>query len=331
VHRRRIGGVRARHRIGLGLAALAAGAAAIPAPAVSGGVAGPTALVASGASVWVADTSGTVRRLDAHTGALAASTRVPGYPSSLAADRRSIWVATVQPGVIVRISRRTNRRVGPPIDPGGGAPVRLAVGGNTLWVVNEGDDRIWRVDAHSNRTIGSTVVSPAPWLSATVAADARGAWVAYSTADRSSTLVRLDAGGHIAARRTIAEPDVGTLAIRADTLLALAGTPPALLRLRWTSGTAQAPAIAVDRDPTGLALDGDRAWVSSLGPAHGLRELDLASGRTIAGPRRAPGRAGRADDIALAGGVLWATNAYGIVSRLDPRTGARRGRPLRVP
>ncbi len=320
--------MRARHRICLGLVALAA--TAVPAPATAGGVAGPTALAASGASVWIADTSGTVRRLDAHTGAPIASTRMLGYPESLAVDRRSIWVATVQPGVIVRISRRTNRLVGAPIDPGGGVPLRLAAGPDTLWVVNEGDDRVWRVDPRTGTTVGSTVVSADDWLSATVAADARGAWVAYMGADGTSALVRLDAHGRVAARRSIAQLEVAALAIHGDLLLAVAA-PGTLLRLRSTSGAAAAPAIAVDRDPTGLALDGDRVWVSSLGPAHGLQEIDLASGRTVAGPRRAPGRAGRADDIALAGGVLWASNAYGIVSRLDLRTGAALGRSLRVP
>ena len=322
--------MQARRRICLGLVLAAGNALGLAAPAAGGGVAGPTALAASGRSLWVADSSGTLRRLDARTGALVASIRLVGYPGALAVDRRSVWAGTIQPGLIVRISRRTNRPVGAPIDPGGGTPLRLAAGANTLWVVNEGDDRVWRVDARTGATIGSTAVAAAPWQSAAVAADVRGAWVA-STGSGGATLVRLDARGRIVARRRLPRLDVDALAISGSTLLAVAGPTGTLLRLRFSSGAQAAPPVAVGRDPTGLAVDGGRVWVSSLGPANGLREVDILSGRTVAGPRRAPGRMGRADDIVLAGGALWASNAYGIVSRLDPHTGAPAGRPLRVP
>jgi DNA-binding beta-propeller fold protein YncE len=305
---------------------------ALPAgPALGGGVPGPTALAASGHDVWVADTSGRVRRLDARTRRPIAVADVAGYPEAIAVDARSVFVATIQPGSIVRLSRATNRRVGAPIEAGTSQPLRLAIGGHTLWVADEGDDRVWRVDARTGRIEGSTVVSPDAWEHITLAADAAGAWVAFSTSSSTSTLVRLGARGRIRVRRRVPRFQISALALGGGTLVAIGGTAGRLLRLDARTGVPTARAVGVGRDPIALALGSGTVWVSSLDQPRALRELDLRTGRVLVGPVRAPGRAGRADDLALAGGVLWATNAYGIVSRIDTRTGAVAGSPLRVP
>jgi DNA-binding beta-propeller fold protein YncE len=298
---------------------------------VAGGVPGPTALAGSGADVWIADTSGRVRRLDARTRRPIAVADVAGYPEAIAADARSVFVATIQPGSIVRLSRATNRRVGAPIDVGNSQPLRLAIGGHTLWVADEGDDRVWRVDAPTGRIEGSTVVSPDEWEQVTLAADAAGAWVAFSASSSASTLVRLDVRGRIRVRRRVPRLQISALALDGGTLVAIGGTAGRLLRLDARTGVPTARAVGVGRDPIALALGSGTVWVSSLDQPRALRELDLRTGRVLVGPVRAPGRAGRADDLALAGGVLWVTNAYGIVSRIDLRTGEPRGRPLRVP
>jgi DNA-binding beta-propeller fold protein YncE len=313
------------------LAILAAALAWPIAHAGAGGVDGPTALAGSADSVWVADTSGDVRLLDAGNRVVRATVHVGGYPDALAVDRRSVWVSTLEPNALVRISRATNRRVGAPISLGNGQPLHIADGGGTLWVVDQGDDRVWRFDARNGHAQGSTVVSPEPWLGAVVAADASGAWVASYPSTAASTLVRLDPRGRVVARRRVPRIEIVALAIAGDTLLAVGGSDGKLLRLDARTGAPTSPALAVGRGPIALAVGAGTVWISSLGEHRAIREIGLRSSRTLVGPVRAPGRAARADDLAVAGGYLWATNAYGILSRLDARTGSLRGPPIRVP
>jgi len=93
----------------------------------------------------------------------------------------------------------------------------------------------------------------------------------------------------------------------------------------------RASPIHVGRDPIALTIGLGGVWVSDLGERLALRRIDVNTGRTTAGPFRAPGRSGRADSLAVAGRRVWTTNAYGIASRIDPKTGSRAGRPIRIP
>jgi len=158
------------------IAALSAFAAYPATPSEAGGVEGPTALVGDAHSVWLADTAGQVRRLDARNGTRRFLVDVGGYPNSLALGVGTLWVATADGagGSIIRLSPATGRRIGPALHVGSGRPLELAVGDQAAWLVNAGDQRVWRINARTGRVEGATLVSAEPWESATVVADRRG-------------------------------------------------------------------------------------------------------------------------------------------------------------
>jgi outer membrane protein assembly factor BamB len=301
--------------------------------AQSGGVEGPTALSGDARSVWIADSAGQVRRVDARTRKLRFLANVGGYPDSLALGAGTLWVSVVQgfDCSVVRLSRTTGRRIGHATYVGNGQPLRLAVGSRTVFLVNAGDRLVWRINARSGRVEGATAVAAEPWESATVTADARGAWIAYYSSPAGSVLLRLDRRGDVVERRRIPHVEIVALAIDRGLLLAVGGEGGKLFRLDARTGRPRAPTVLIGRDPIALTVGLGGVWVSDLGEQLALRRIDVASGRVTAGPYRAPGRAGRADDIAIAGGSLWATNAYGITSQIDWATGRSVRGPIRTP
>jgi hypothetical protein len=109
--------------------------------------------------VWVSDPSrDLVVRIDGYTGRIVQRIRVPGGPTRLAADGRSVWAILPQRRAVIRIDATTNEpvaRIGLPI-----TPKRILLGEDGVWVSGyrwsngHGSSRggvVLRIDSRTNR------------------------------------------------------------------------------------------------------------------------------------------------------------------------------------
>ncbi|WP_449348955.1 BTAD domain-containing putative transcriptional regulator, partial [Streptomyces shaanxiensis] len=198
--------------------------------------------------------------------------------------------------------------------PVGSDPVAVAVSGDDVWVANSGDGTVSRINAAADRVVD---VLPVGNLPSAVAAGPAGVWVALS--------------GDNAIRRI--DPESG----RVGPAIAVGGGPAGIgvgERTVWVANsgdgtvtpvdavTSQARgAVEVDTGPQGVAVTEEAVWVAnSLSLT--VSRLDLRTGVVTShevgdGPRSV---------VAGPGGV-WVSNEYdATVVRLDPRT----GRPVRT-
>ena len=97
---------------------------------------------------------------------------VPGHPTALAVAGGQVWVAAPESGVLTVLDARTGRRTEPPL-PTGGAPARLALGADGVWVADTARGAVVAL-----RRRGSPPYPPIPLGSdvADVALTARAVW-----------------------------------------------------------------------------------------------------------------------------------------------------------
>jgi YVTN family beta-propeller protein len=126
------------------------------------GQGGATAVLA-GSSVWVAHrgVTGTagLQRLDPDSGELTPAAALPAELVALAEAAGSLW-AVDHRGTVSRTSRAGDRvmaRV-----PVGRAPAGVAAGAGDVWVTNNLDDTLARIDARTNRVIDTIPVPAGP-------------------------------------------------------------------------------------------------------------------------------------------------------------------------
>jgi virginiamycin B lyase len=121
------------------------------------------AVAAGAGAVWASlPNLNTVVRIDPATNAVVARIRLAGQPCAfLAADARAAWAAGGHcTAGVMRIDARTNRRTRG--IRGETAPIGLALGFGSLWVVDLDSKRIDRVDPRTGRVVGRTVVGGFP-------------------------------------------------------------------------------------------------------------------------------------------------------------------------
>src|SRR5438067_6964129 len=118
----------------------------------------PSALVVDeGDALWLTATlENAVVRVDPHIPGAVARTAVH-LPAGISAGREAVWVTTHQPGAtgqLVRVDPRTG--LGVATIPVGRDPGALAVADADVWVANEADHTVSRIDAHAN-TVAATI------------------------------------------------------------------------------------------------------------------------------------------------------------------------------
>jgi YVTN family beta-propeller protein len=252
-------------------------------------------------------------------------------------------------------------------EPGGEIPVGTSPSGlaadfdnYSVWVANEGDDTVSRVDTGAaNVTENPVPVGSAP---AAIAFADGYVWVANRDSD---TLSRIKAGRKVAAAESFPAGAGPTgVAVAGDTVWVVNGGDDTVSR-HDSDGAALGDAAKVGRGPHAIAADAAGAWVTN-GEEGTVTRLD-ADGRPQDPPVRVGGDpaaililrgvvwvANRGDDtvtridaasgetlgepvpvgrapsgLGLGGGVIWVANtADGTVLRLDPRSGARIGEPI---
>jgi streptogramin lyase len=243
-------------------------------PAVDLGGGAYAGIAAGSGSIWVAHDvdEGGIDRVDPATGEGTDHVALPNA-SAVAAGRGVIWAAFGGPRQathnLAKIDPRAVRATGARLD-AGRDPVALAVGDDSVWVVNRKPATVTRIDVSSGRKRGVIAVGRGPTA---VAVGPRAAWVLNSADD---TLTRIDP----ATDQPVDAPlslgkQLEDIAL-AGGVLWVAAADRTVTRLDGVSGAARGTPIAVGAAPLALAVDGDRVWLASVGDRT-VRRLDRAS------------------------------------------------------
>ncbi len=142
---------------------------------------GRTRIVVGGGAVWALDPDGTVARIDPRSGHVTAT--VAAAADTLAAGAGGVWVLT--DAGVARIDPATNR-LGTRIPLTLGNPRDIAVGGGAVWVTDDPQGVLWRIDVGRSRTALTIPVGVGAFY---VAYDAGAVWVGNFV---SGTVSRVD-------------------------------------------------------------------------------------------------------------------------------------------
>ena len=218
----------------------------------------PTGLATSPGAVWVVGSSGgspsvTVRRIDPQFETVSRTTRianvVPGGPGSVATRASAVWVAPSS-GLLSRLDPRTSE-VAQRIDPNAG-PTGIAVGGDAVWVTDNGANTVTRID--STGLLTAVAVGNGP---SGIAVGAGGIWVA-NTLD--NTAVRIDPTTR-AVTTTVPVGRAPTgVAVGAGSVWVANAGDGTVTRIDPATGTPTT--IAVGGSPQAIALADGRVWVT---------------------------------------------------------------------
>ena len=233
--------------------------------------------------------------------------RIPGSPTGLAASGDAVWVSAAGAHAVWAIDPATARQAGPGIRTGG-APSRLAVGAEGLWIADNRRGAVIPVETdpprvHDAIAVGADVTdvelaAGAVWVASSaertvraidrdgavhrlgVGADpvdvaAGGRWVAVASAG-DGTVTRIDAR----TRRPVGAPvEVGgvpvAVAVSGDAAWVADSANGAVTPVDLASGRAGS-SVEVGRKPVAIAADGDEVWVLCRGD----RSLVRVDGRT---------------------------------------------------
>jgi YVTN family beta-propeller protein len=105
---------------------------------------GPTTVIASPLGVWITSQPANLSRIEEIRNAVASTTTVGQSASGIAAVGRQIWVTDHLAGVVWRVDAATQKVIEPSI-PVGNRPLRLVVGGSSVWVSNAGSGTLSRI------------------------------------------------------------------------------------------------------------------------------------------------------------------------------------------
>jgi YVTN family beta-propeller protein len=105
---------------------------------------GPTTIIASPLGIWTASQPANLSRIEEIRNSVAETTAVGRSTSGIAAVGRQIWVTDHMAGVVWRVDPLTRKVIEPSI-PVGKRPLRLALGGGSVWVSNSGSGTLSRI------------------------------------------------------------------------------------------------------------------------------------------------------------------------------------------
>lgn len=221
----------------------------------------PRGIAIGAGAVWVANSeSNTVSQVNPESGTVVATIPVGNGPTSVAVGAGAVWVANATDGTIARIDPARGRTVATvplPQPPSG-----LAADDDEVWATSAQGGLLSKIDPVTNTVSQALLVGNGP---TSIALGDDAVWVANGP-DR--TVSRVDASGEISKINVPGAPetltfDDGTLWVASS----ISGTVTAI----------DAKNEVVDRttevgsDPGGLAIEGDRLWIATLGAANAHR------------------------------------------------------------
>lgn len=209
-------------------------------------------------------------------------------------------------------------------------PTAVAVGFGAVWVANNTDGTVDRLDPATGRLRGRAIsVGPGPLA---VATGEGGVWVA--TGD--GYVRRLDPStGQVARGRARIDGLTG-LAVGEGAVWATSSAAGTLTRIDPRTGQVQGRPLPVGQGPTDVAVGGGSVWVADSVAGHVVR-VDPRSVRVTGRTPVAHAQpAGQVLALTFGEGAVWVAKTDARLAqpidlvRLDPSTGRSSGAPLRI-
>ncbi|HEU4488454.1 MAG TPA: ABC transporter substrate-binding protein, partial [Actinomycetota bacterium] len=258
----------------------------------------PGGVAVGAGDIWVTDeVAGTLMRIDPAEQIVVDTIQVGEAPAGVAVGAGAVWVANSESHNVSQVNPESGTVVA--TIPVGNGPVAVAVSDGAVWVANATDGTISRIDPAKSRTI-ATVSLPQPPSS--LAAQGDEVW---ATSAQGGLLFEVDPGTNVVAQtlpvgngptgvalgdgavwvangpdKTVSRVDSASGAI---TKINVTGEPEAVAfdgDILWAASSLTGVVSAIDiesdqvqstiqigSDSRGLAIEGDRVWVATLGAA----------------------------------------------------------------
>ena len=249
--------------------------------------------------------------LNATTGQLVAHVAVGSRPALIAYDgsarRRCVWVANADDQTLSRIDPTTRQHCGPVISLGA-TPAGLAVGFDSVWVLDRDIPQLLQIDPDIGRIVKKIPLPlAAGYFPAGVTIGAGSVWAAY---DSPGQLVRVDpARGRVVKRIAIGSPTA--IAFGAEAVW-IGGPYDGVTRIDPSTNTVR-HYEPLPNTVTGIAVGNGYVW-ATVGADDVVWQLDT-DGNVQRSFGTGPGPAG----VTISGGAVWVANSRdGTVTRVDP-------------
>jgi len=202
----------------------------------------------------------------------------------------------------------------------GKGPLRLAVGGGTVWATSAADGTLSAIDPDSLEVrdpvqLGAGISGVAFGAGSVWVSDPRHGAVLRVDPDSGRVLARIDVGGR-----------PGAIAFGDRRVWVADETGAGIIAINAASNRMFRKGIVPHAAPLRLAVGAGGLWVSSASTG-AVRRIDLGS--ALAG---APIQVGRGPaGITVGHGLVWVANSRGAsVARVDPSVNARLGEPIEL-
>jgi DNA-binding beta-propeller fold protein YncE len=148
----------------------------------------PTAVGVDGRTVWVATAEGRLRSIDVDTGEVRVRATI-GLVTRIQAGQGGVWLKTFD-GKVLRLDRRTGRVVVQV--PGTFTAADLAVGAEGVWVYDQHQGAVLRIDPGTNRVVRTIPVISRPLAELDSRVLALGAGAVWVVDKGGEAVVRVD-------------------------------------------------------------------------------------------------------------------------------------------
>ena len=195
------------------------------------------------------------------------------------------------------------------IIPVGSLPFRLAIGEGAIWVTDQRDSAVYRIDPQTNQVVATIAVGRIP---KGLLVSEGAVWVANTG---GTTVSRID----VQTNQEVATIEVGedprNLAAGAGAIWVTSGTSEGIVSRIDPSTNQIVATINVEANPSQIAVANDAVWVASIG-SHFISRIDSQTNQVVA--RIDVGQS----TIALAAdqGAVWAGGDDPTLIRIDPET-----------
>jgi DNA-binding SARP family transcriptional activator/ABC-type transport system substrate-binding protein len=250
--------------------------------------------------------------LEVKTSKLVAHVAVGARPTLIAYDasarRRWLWVANADDQTLSRIDPTTRKRNGPAVSLGA-TPAGLAVGFDSVWVLDRDVPQLLRVDPDIGRVLTKIPLPLAAggYFPAGVTVGAESVWAAY---DSPGQLVRVDpATGRVVKPIVIGSPTAITFGAEA---VWIGGPYDGVTRVDPSTNTVR-HYEPLPNTVTGIAVGDGYVW-ATISADDAVWQLD-----TDGNVQRSFGTGSGPAGVIVSGGAVWVANSRdGTVTRVDP-------------
>ena len=240
--------------------------------------------------------------------------------SDIAVTPEALWITNTVRGTVLKLDRRTRKRLAPPIRVGL-EPLDIAAGAGAVWVANYQSSSVLRIDPASNQLTGPIRTGRGPF-----GIDVgRGAvWVSNQV---ERTVASIDPKDN---RVTGPSPTTGRgprgVSVGEGGVWVANGEGRSVSRVTQSGNDRAVRTVRIGRFAHDVAAGGGSVWVTN--PEDGMvRQIDPRTMRLRGGPISLPGGP---SSIEYGLGLVWVAGENGTVTRLDPRTSALVGGPVEV-